>query len=149
MNERITMWITGKMEEIASNLCWTWNIELADKLRGDGIPAQYTRGPKLRTVSSKISSICHRCSGSLNVEGYSVDACVENGTKCGQAAADAFCQYLGFDKNAPGLYSTVVAAAPALSMTGTLWCLLISVCGACRAAQTGRGKSIREVLLTA
>ena len=56
----------------------------------------------------------------MNVEGYSVGACVQNGTKCGQAAADAFCQYLGFDKNAPGLYSTVVAAAPALSMTGAL-----------------------------
>lgn len=59
-----------------------------------------------------------RCAGNLNLEGYSVDACVLNGTKCGQAAADAFCQYLGFDYNAAGLYSTVVAKAPALAMTG-------------------------------
>ena len=47
-----------------------------------------------------------------------MDACVLSGSKCGQAAADAFCQYLGFDYNAPGLYSTVQATAPALSMTG-------------------------------
>ena len=59
-----------------------------------------------------------RCAGNLNLEGFSVDACVLSGSKCGQAAADAFCQYLGFDKNAPGLYSTAPAAGPALSMTG-------------------------------
>ena len=49
-----------------------------------------------------------------------MDACVENGAKCGQAAADAFCQYLGFDYNAAELYSTTVATAPAISLTGTL-----------------------------
>ena len=49
-----------------------------------------------------------------------MDTCVENGAKCGQAAADAFCQYLGFDYNAAELYSTTVATAPAISMTGVV-----------------------------
>jgi hypothetical protein len=35
------------------------------------------------------------CSGNLSLEGYSVDSCVDNGTDCGSAAADAFCNYLG------------------------------------------------------
>jgi len=87
----------------------------------DHINEEWTTDTPRLTGMWPFYNLLYTCSGSLNVEGYSVDACVENGTKCGQAAADAFCQYLGFDKNAPGLYSTVVAAAPALSMTGE-WC---------------------------
>lgn len=62
----------------------------------------------------------YRCSGNLNLEGYMVDSCVLKGEKCGQAAADAFCQYLGFDFNSAGLYTTTPATSPALSMTGAL-----------------------------
>ncbi|KAL0052857.1 hypothetical protein WJX82_008812 [Trebouxia sp. C0006] len=40
------------------------------------------------------------CSGNLSLEGYSVDSCVNNGTDCGSAAADAFCNYLGLDGSA-------------------------------------------------
>ena len=36
-----------------------------------------------------------QCQGNLGLEGYSVDSCVNNGTDCGSAAADAFCNYLG------------------------------------------------------
>lgn len=68
-----------------------------------------------------------------------MDACVLSGSKCGQAAADAFCQYLGFDYNAPGLYSTIQATAPALSMTGQY--LAIGLCvfneGLCIPKQSG------------
>ncbi len=35
--------------------------------------------------------------GGLNIEGKQVDACLGNGTACGQPAADAFCRYIGFD----------------------------------------------------
>lgn len=35
------------------------------------------------------------CAGNMTLEGYSVDSCVNNGTDCGAAAADAFCNYLG------------------------------------------------------
>lgn len=66
-------------------------------------------------------SLLYTCSGNLNLEGFAVDSCVLNGTKCGQAAADAFCQYLGFDYNAPGLFTTITATAPAISLTGE-WC---------------------------
>lgn len=48
-----------------------------------------------------------------------MDACVSNGSNCGQAAADAFCRYLGFDYNSPSLFTTKQANAPAISMTGT------------------------------
>lgn len=87
----------------------------------DTIAEEWTTDTPRLTGSWPYYNLLHTCSGNLNVEGFGVDACVRNGTKCGQAAADAFCQYLGFDKNAPGLYSTVVATAPALSMTGE-WC---------------------------
>lgn len=87
----------------------------------DTINEEWTTDTPRLTGSWPYYNLLHTCAGNLNVEGFGVDACVQNGTKCGQAAADAFCQYLGFDKNAPGLYSTVVAKAPALSMTGE-WC---------------------------
>jgi hypothetical protein len=67
-------------------------------------------------------NLLYTCSGNISVEGFAVDACVSRGKSCGQPAADAFCQYLGFDKNAPGLYSTITAKAPALSLTGE-WCV--------------------------
>lgn len=87
----------------------------------DTILEEYTTDSSRLTGTWPFYNLLYTCSGTLNVEGYGVDACVENGSSCGQAAADAFCQYLGFDDNAPGLYSTVPATAPVLSMTGE-WC---------------------------
>ncbi|DBA72578.1 TPA: hypothetical protein ACH3X2_010332 [Trebouxia sp. C0005] len=64
------------------------------------------------------------CSGNLSLEGYSVDSCVNNGTNCGSAAADAFCNYLGLDGSAYENQFTVVlpATAPTHSLTGE-WCI--------------------------
>jgi hypothetical protein len=66
-------------------------------------------------------SLLFSCTGSLNIEGFEIDACIKNGTLCGQAAADAVCQYLGFDGNSKGMYNIATASAPAFSMTGE-WC---------------------------
>ncbi len=52
------------------------------------------------------------CSGNLSLEGYSVDSCVNNGTDCGPAAADAFCNYLGMPIS--------ISSAPWLNMLTSL-----------------------------
>lgn len=80
-----------------------------------------TDGPRLEG-QWPYYSLLYTCSGNLNLEGFAVDACVSNGSNCGQAAADAFCRYLGFDYNSPSLFTTKTATAPAISMTGE-WCL--------------------------
>ena len=58
------------------------------------------------------------CEGDLNLGDRNVDACINNGDSCGQPAADQFCQLLGFEGCATGLYSTAAAEGPARSMTG-------------------------------
>lgn len=43
------------------------------------------------------SNLWFYCKGSLNVFGDKVDACIDSGRQCGDVAADALCQFLGFD----------------------------------------------------
>ena len=56
--------------------------------------------------------------GGLNIEGKQVDACVNNGTACGQPAADAFCKYIGFDGANPDMEQTAPADEPVRAVTG-------------------------------
>ena len=56
--------------------------------------------------------------GGLNIEGKQVDACVNNGTACGQPAADAFCKYIGFDGANPDMEQTASADEPVRAVTG-------------------------------
>lgn len=68
------------------------------------------------------------CSGGLNIEGRSVDACVESGKACdGGAAAAGFCRHLGFDGAVPDQVAISEpdgiknVGTPARSVTGE-WC---------------------------
>ncbi|CAK0780303.1 hypothetical protein CVIRNUC_005004 [Coccomyxa viridis] len=67
-------------------------------------------------------SLIFSCNGGLNIEGKQVDACVNNGTACGQPAADAFCKYIGFDGANPDMEQTAPADEPVRAVTGE-WCV--------------------------
>jgi len=54
----------------------------------------------------------------LNLEGRHIDLCMNSGKDCGQKAAQAVCEYLGFDGAVTDQWSSAVADAPARSMTG-------------------------------
>ena len=53
-----------------------------------------------------------------NIEGKMVDSCLANGTACGQPAADAYCQYIGFDGAVKGLFTTVLSDEPNRAVSG-------------------------------
>ena len=67
----------------------------------------------------------------LNIEGKMVDSCLANGTACGQAAADAYCQYIGFDGAVDGLFTTMLSDEPNRAVSGVLlwrWLCAMLLC---------------------
>jgi hypothetical protein len=73
------------------------------------------------------TSLCF--AGGLNIEGKLVDSCLNNGTACGQAAADAYCQYIGFDGAVTDLFTTAPADEPTRAVSGepiALPCLCVA-----------------------
>ncbi|KAK9811459.1 hypothetical protein WJX72_004254 [[Myrmecia] bisecta] len=86
-----------------------------------------TSSPKLEPPAPYYNLLFF-CTGGINFEGNYVDACLNSGSQCGegnyvgQPAAEAFCEYLGFDHAVKGQTKVVAADYPTHSLTGE-WCL--------------------------